>query len=245
MTNQTNFNTALLDAAQPVPTGIINPDGAPATKRFDVYRNNVAVSLTDALEAAFPVIHKLVGPDFFRAMAGVFLRQHPPTSPLMMFYGAQMPAFLSSFPPAASLPYLPDIALLELAIRTAYHAADAASLDPEIFSQISEDSLPKTVFAFAPSVQIVISDFPIHGIWAANMTGAAKPESVAQSALVTRPEFDPRVDALTPDQSVVLAALMAGNTLGDSLSLVPKFDLGPMLTLLLQRRAITTLTIKD
>jgi hypothetical protein len=44
MTGQTGFATALLDPARPAPEGLVNPFGGPAGKRFDVYRNNVAVS---------------------------------------------------------------------------------------------------------------------------------------------------------------------------------------------------------
>jgi len=94
ITTQTEFRAALLDPASPSPEGVRNPDGMHATKRFDVYRNNVAVSLTDALETAFPVVNKLVGNDFFLAMAGAYLRAHPPKSPVMMFYGDEMPTFL-------------------------------------------------------------------------------------------------------------------------------------------------------
>ena len=104
ITTQSDFRAALLDPSCPAPDGVQNPDGVPATKRFDVYRNNVAVSLTDALETAFPVVNKLVGTDFFRAMAGVYLRAHPPSSPVMMFYGDEMPDFLAGFGPAQSVP---------------------------------------------------------------------------------------------------------------------------------------------
>ena len=96
---QTAFRKGLLDPGLPAPEGLQNPDGAQATKRFDVYRNNVAVSLSDALEAAFPVVRKLVGDEFFRAMAGVYLRKFPPSSPLMMFYGEHLPQFLKRFEP--------------------------------------------------------------------------------------------------------------------------------------------------
>ena len=69
---QSQFRTAMMDAGVAVPEGIVNPDGEKASKRFDVYRNNVAVSLSDALETAFPVVRKLLGDEFFRAMAGVY-----------------------------------------------------------------------------------------------------------------------------------------------------------------------------
>ena len=75
--SQTTFQAAMLDPAAPVPTGLVNPDGAAASKRFDVYRNNVAVSLSDALEAAFPVVRKLVGDEFFRQWLVFPCANHP------------------------------------------------------------------------------------------------------------------------------------------------------------------------
>jgi hypothetical protein len=56
---------------------VTDPAGRPAGARFDVYRNR------EALVTGFPVVHALVGDAFFRAMAGVFLRAHPPTSPIL------------------------------------------------------------------------------------------------------------------------------------------------------------------
>ena len=121
-----SFSAALLDPAHPVPEGLITPDGSPATRRYAIYRNNVTVGLTEALEAGFPVIRKIVGERFFQAMAVVFVRNHPPTSPILAGYGAEMPGFLRGFEPVQHLKYLPDVARLELALRRAYHAGDAA-----------------------------------------------------------------------------------------------------------------------
>jgi len=242
---QTEFRAALLDPASPPPTGVRNPDGGQATKRFDVYRNNVAVSLTDALETAFPVVKKLVGDDFFRAMAGVYLRAYPPTSPVMMFYGASMPDFLAGFGPAQSVPYLPDMARLELALRHSYHAADAQPVAPDALGQLPPDSLPHVTFEFAPSVQMVPSTYPLHGIWQANTDATASNADIpktAQPTLVTRPDLDPQLDPLTPEQAAVFTALQNAEPLGQALRHGGAgFDLGPLLGLLLGRNAIISL----
>ena len=105
-----DFAPALLNVENPVPDDLIDPKGRPVGRRFDVYRNNVVHSLSEALGVAYPVIQKLVGEEFFKAMANVFVRQFPPSSPMMFQFAPEFPIFLESFPPVAHLPYLPDVA---------------------------------------------------------------------------------------------------------------------------------------
>ena len=81
-------------------------------------------------------MRKLVGDEFFAAMAGVFLRAHPPRSRMLMLYGDGLPAFLAEFPPVAQLGYLPDVARLEQAMRESYHAADSAPLPEAEFQRL-------------------------------------------------------------------------------------------------------------
>lgn len=237
------FSGALLDAGQPAPKGVINPDGSPATKRFSVYRNNVAVGLSDALELSFPVIRQLVGADFFRAMAGVFVRQHPPQCPLMMFYGVAMPDFLARFPPVAHLLYMPDMARLELAIRQSYHAADALPIEAGKLRQLAPDVLMQCRLQIAPAVQIVPSDWPIHAIWLANTDPTApKPTAGPQAILITRPGFDPALHPLSPAAAQVVQMLLTGHNFAAALTLVPAdFDLAGLLGLLLTQGAISGL----
>lgn len=232
--SEAGFTAGLLDPDRPASEGLSGPGGGPAGKRFDVYRNNVAVGLTEALETAFPVIRKLVGDDFFRAMAGVHLRKHPPRSPLMMFYGVDMPAFLAGFPPVAHLPYLPDVARIELALRTAYHAADAAPLTGPDLAAVPEADLPGLRFAAHPAAVLIGSRYPAASIWRANARGG-RPGTGPETALVSRPGLDPEVDVLTGEQAAIAAALLGGRTLARAAELG---DIGPVLGLLVSRGAL-------
>ena len=243
MSRQSEFAQAILNPDLPVPEGLRNPEGAPAGKRFSVYRNNVAVSLSEALEVTFPVIRKLVGDEFFKAMAGVFLRQHQPDSPVLMFYGAEMPAFLEGFQPVTHLGYLPDVARIELALCRSYHAADTSQLDPTALQTIAPDDLLKINLHLAPSVHLIRSKWPAGSIFHANSSGGAPPKEMhPEGILITRPEFDPQVTILPPGASAFIAALINNAPLGDALKQATitsgNFDLTETLGLLITAGAI-------
>lgn len=237
------FAAALLDPGLAAPFGLTDPQGAPAGRRFSVYRNNVAVGLKDALAASFPVLRKLLGDEFFAAMAGVFLRGHPPSSPLMMFYGDAMPAFLAAFPPVAHLGYLPDIARLELAIRQSYHAADMPPVGPDALGTLPPDALLALRPRLSPALRLIRSDWPAVSIWRANTEGTPTPTGKqAEDALVLRPGFDPTVTLLPSGAADFVSALLARRSFAEALQDTPEdFDLGATLGVLLSGGAITGL----
>jgi hypothetical protein len=129
--SRTAFVAALLDRGRAIPGDLRSPSGSPAGRRFDVYRNNVFVGLIEALERRYPVCMTLVGEDFFRAMARVYVELSPPRSPVLLTYGNDFAEFVETFPPAASLPYLADVVRLENARVAAFHARDAVPLSTE------------------------------------------------------------------------------------------------------------------
>ncbi|RKF16449.1 DUF2063 domain-containing protein [Roseovarius spongiae] len=239
------FRAAVLDPARPSPAGLSDGRGHAAGKRFDVYRNNVAVGLTEVLETGFPVIRKLIGEDRFSAVCGVFLRQSPPASPILSRYGDGFPAFLAGFEPLAHLRYLADVAALELAIRQSYHAADALPILPESLSAVPPERVDDLRLGLAPALRVVRSHWPIHDIWSYNtVENAPKPAPVAQDVLITRPEFDPAPQVLPPGGAGFIAALQQGATLGTAAEQAardaPDFDLGEVLALLLAGNAIVS-----
>lgn len=215
--DQNAFHAALLDPDAPRPAGLSDGAGQDAGRRYDVYRNNVAVSLTEALETAFPVVAKLVGPSNFKVLAGVFLRQHPPSSPLMMFYGDEMPSFLSTFAPTSQIGYLPDVARLELALRHSYHAADSTPIDPAVLQDMAPASLMAATLALAPAIRLVRSNWPIGAIWQFNtVAGAPKPEMAAQDVLVVRTDMDPEPILLPSGGGALVDSLLKGSPLGEA-----------------------------
>ena len=245
--DQSQFRAALLDPSAAVPAGLQDGAGRPTIKRFNVYRNNVTVALIDALRTAFPVLHKLIGAQNFDQLAQRFVRAHPPASPLMMHYGAMMPAYLDDFPPLAHIGYLPDVARLELAMRRSYHAADAPSFDAARLGALAPEVLMASTLQVAAPVELIASPWPLVDIWRFNMIdGAAKPRAIAQSALITRAEFDPAPHALDPAQTEWMRCILSSATLATAqdaaCAKAADFDLAPLLGLLIQHNAITDIT---
>ncbi|MDW3222969.1 MAG: DNA-binding domain-containing protein [Paracoccaceae bacterium] len=247
--SQTEFSGALLNAEKDVPKGLLDAGRAPAGRRFSVYRNNVIVSLAEALETAFPLICKLLGRDSFTKLATLYVREHPPTSPLMMFYGDLLPDFLANFSPLSHIGYLPDCARLDLAMRRSYHAADAIPIDPLIF-QDKPEKIMALKLSLAPSTIVIRSPWPIFDIWRVNFdTDAAPPRPIAQDVIITRPQFDPSPHLLEHGVADWLERMHNGVNFGEAheqtLKATPAFDLETALAQALQTGALTEFKTKD
>ena len=254
MTTQSAFAAALLNPNLPCPGGLSTWNGSDPEVRFAVYRNNVTVSLIDALADTFPVVQALVGEEFFRAMAQVFMQANPPRSRLMAFYGHDFADFVRAFPPAASVPYLADVARLEMARVLAYHAADADPFPAETLRAALADpeQLLSLRLVLHPSVQVIASPFAVFSLWAAHQgalcISSVDPEQ-AQAALVFRNGLDVDTLELVANSTAFLSALQTGQTLLEAsdgaIRVDPEFDLSHALALLLRLQLITHLTTGD
>lgn len=231
-TSQDDFAHALLHPAQPVPAGITTARGTADAARFAVYRNNVFVGLTRALAQRFPVTARLVGAEFFTAMARVYAQDHKPVSPVIIDYGDDFPAFIAGFEPAAEIVYLADVARLEAAWTRAYHAADAAPLALAALGTVPQEALLHLRLRPHPSAALVHSGHPVGTIWAAHQDAAVVPVAhwQAETVLVLRPEMAVNVHILPPQDAIFAQALFAGAALGEAaeaaLAREPGFDIG-------------------
>lgn len=235
MTGQDRFTAALIDPSQPVPQGLVSPRGLPDAKRFAVYRNNVHVSLVGALAARFPVTRQVVGEEFFSGMARVYVGEHKPKTPVLLHYGESFPDFMASFPPAARIPYLADLARLEAAWTQSYNAAEAEVLMPSDLARVAPERLGNLPLKAAPPTRLVSSPWPIGSIWSAHQQSPFVPptQQGAEAVLLTRPDAEVRLTIIPADAAVFLVELASAPTLGAAveavLSAYPHFDPGATL----------------
>lgn len=235
MTTQHTWAHALLDPADAVPLGLSTWNRSDPARRLAVHRNNVMVSLVDALAQTFPVTQQLVGEAFFRAMAQVFVRTHPPRTRVLAHHGQALPGFIAQFPPAASLPYLPDVAQLEWLRLQALHAADASALEPASIAALLSDAerLPLLRWQMHPSLHLLRSPQAAVSVWAAHQPASGMAlESVAlaqaESALVFRSGLDVMVLQADAGLTALCASLLDNASFGAAIeqafSADPAFD---------------------
>ncbi|OGB30321.1 MAG: DUF2063 domain-containing protein [Burkholderiales bacterium RIFCSPLOWO2_12_FULL_61_40] len=254
MNTQQAFFEALLDPRQSAPSGLCAWNGSDPAVRFAVYRNNVLVSLVDALADTYPVAQELVGEPFFRAMARLFVRQEPPRSRVLAFYGESFPTFIENFAPAASVPYLADVARLELLRVRAYHAADGAALPADALAQAlaQPDTLAELVLGLHPSVGLLRSRYAVVSLWAAHQGVGALSDvdpALPENALLVRPGLEVELLRLDAGASALVAALQQGTPLGPAAAQASQadadFDLASSVALLIRTHALSSITHPD
>lgn len=248
--SQAVFAAALLDPGQPCPPGLVAWNGSDPNARLAVYRNNVVSSLIDALADTFPVCQELVGCEFFRAMAGRFVRQAPPRSRILAHYGDAFPAFVAAFEPARSVPYLADVARLEAARVRAYHAADAPTVASESVSLAlaSGERIGELRLACHPSVAVIDSRYAVVSLWVAHQgeadLGAVDPDT-AEAAIVVRAGLEVLVLRAPAGAAAFVAALLQGRSLADAAAAATDaaagFDLSATLALLLGHAVLSAI----
>jgi hypothetical protein len=220
-------------------------DGLSVAARLAVYRHHIFTSLTDALEATFPVVCRLVDRRFFGWLADRYVRERPPAGPCLFEYGADFADFIAAFPECQHLPYLADVARLEWAMNAALHAADVTALEPEGLRALTPAELARLALRLDPSVTLLASAWPIDRIWRANQpdaNGAVDLDAGAVRLEVRRVGDDVVYRALAPATFALRAALAAGQTLEDAVERAlaedAAFDLAAGIRALLDERLL-------
>lgn len=200
-----NFATALTDPS------IIRPD----EQRFAVYRNNVALSLRNALAARFPIVHRLVGKALFSAISDEFIAKNKPKNAVLIHYGEDFVPFLRQSPLVADIPYLPDVAALENAWIEAYHAREAPALTLEDLQGLIPELWGTLCFTPHPAVRLLRFLSPAASIWEAHQGETLKDIGPwqAQDVLITRPEAEVFVRVLPAAGADLFLRLCEGTAL--------------------------------
>lgn len=214
------------------------------------YRANAHASAERALQAAYPVIAQLMGEDNFQYLARDFWHRHPPQRGDLAQWGNDLPAFLATSEQLADTPYLADVAHIEWALHRCGGAADCAQ-DSASFAALAQHAPEALSVLIAPGATVLASPYPAAAVVLAHQgqgsmehAAALWHAGVAQTALVWRQGFVPRLRVLHDAETAFASAACAGHTLAYALDLAhPDFDFSKWLANQVQNGLLLGVTV--
>lgn len=236
---QDDFAQALLTTDDAIPPAMAGLTAQPA---FAIYRNTVMKGCIDALQANYPAVSRLVGEEWLRAAAAVYVRDALPARPMLLEYGSDFADFLAQFEPAAELPYLPGVARLDRFWTEAHAAASNDTPLPAALAPLATCNFFRARLQLHAATRWAwFSDAPIYTIWSRNRSEAVFESDIEwqpEGALLTRPGDSVQWYALDHAGCVFLDTCAAGGTLADAaqaaLAMQPDADLGRLMARLLE-----------
>lgn len=245
---QNDFARALLGTDDAVSPALATLTAQPA---FAIYRNTIMKGCIDALQANYPAVNRIVGEEWLRAAAAIYVRDALPDHPTLLLYGAGFAGFLANFEPAAELPYLPGVARLDRFWTEAHAEASVAALSPTAITRHTPGHLIHArLQPHAAARWAWFSDAPIYTIWSRNRSDDVATTDIewqAEGALLTRPNDAVQWRALNRAGCAFLDTCAAGATVADAaqaaLEAQADADLGRLMTSLLEAGAFSRLDL--
>ncbi len=190
------------------------PPAGDVEGRWHVYAHGYVARLVEALEADYPAIRRILGPDAFAALAERYVRAFPPRSYDLGRAGDLLPEHLTVDPAASALPFLPDLARLERAVAEAFVAADAETLSwEELLSGTAEQAAARPL-VLAPGVFFLPSRWPVVSLWRTRLVAddavSVEVERNPEAALVFRRGRSVTCAALDAAEAAFAAAVSEG-----------------------------------
>ena len=227
----------------------------PVSERLRVYQDNILHGLSAKLSERLPVIAALGGNDFALCLLRQYICQFPPQSGCLEDYGRTLPDFIAAYPPAAALPYLPDLVKLELEICAAEQAVDDLPLSHSDLDMLQQNAERGPVYLpLRSSVSLLSSPYRIDELRTYLLSPAQEteaPPSIAPGTkhthvLIYRPFLKAECCTLSSAEHLLLQALKDGKSLNDATSKVlvtaADFDLASFLSSNLNRKIFAKLS---
>jgi hypothetical protein len=146
--------------------------------RLGLYRWNVRANFLGSLESTFPVLMRLVGPQYFEQTALAFHLSNPSRSGDLKDAGRGFPEFLESAHAEGEYRYLGDVAHFEWLCQESLLAAEHAPLDLARLRKLPPDVYGELEFVLHPALMLYESRFPVLRIWQENSLPGREPDPI-------------------------------------------------------------------
>lgn len=196
-------------------------DSRPA-RRLDVYAESVVARLEEALADTYEAVQRVLGEPPFRALTRRYLTALPPHHYDLSRAGDGLPEHLARDPLCDELPFLPDLARLERAVRVAFHAEPAPALGPADLAGLQPERLARAGLVLQDHVEGLRSRWPQRSLRdlrdVADAEVSLRVVDNPEDAIVYRAGLDVVVRAPEPGELACLEALRAGQPLERALA---------------------------
>jgi putative DNA-binding protein len=224
---QDEFQRFLLRGDGAIENRVVGTSRVPVATRLEIYGGGYGARLTEALQANFPMLARLLGEADFERMAAGYIRAHDSTFSSIRYYGNQLAQFLEQEATYASVPVLAEMARWEWAMTEVFDSADAVPVEPSAMAQVAPEQWAQLRLEWHPSVRRLALAWDVPQVW---KTLASQEDSPADTEhdrpevtlaegdgqwLLWRSELDIFFRSLTAAEVAALDMARDGGTFGE------------------------------
>ena len=134
---------------------------------LNIYRANLHATALQALSISFPTLAELVGPAMLSYVCKKLLREHPPQHGNWAQWGDKLADMLDSITELNTFPFLSDCARLDYSCHQKIRARNSL-FESDSLALLSESDPDLIKVNLAPSLELIVSEYPIGEIRAAH-----------------------------------------------------------------------------
>jgi len=190
---------------------------------FRIYRNGYMRSTVDAVTSNYPATQALLGADYFRNLAKLFVLEFPPTKGSLSGYGEEFADFLLQTEISRSLPYLHDVAEIDRAWLHVYFAPNDSPASPVEITRLLENDVETGTerIRLCDATAILSLNFPVLDIWRelkenGSLGQSTRLEKELQYVLIWRNDSQVLVRKLPLPEFIVLSGIKDGTSMEQS-----------------------------
>jgi hypothetical protein len=143
---------------------------------LNLSRDDDLSKFLDELQASYPVLHQLIGDDYFTVMGCRFFQRHAFAQDSMACFDEPLIEFLKTEKPYSNVLSLADLVQFESAVRQSAVAGNVASMTSGYWQSLSKAAQDAMTLSLHPSLKIMKLDWNAPQIWESLSSGKEVPE---------------------------------------------------------------------
>ena len=172
---QGDFQDYLLRGSAAIEAHVVGTARVPLATRLGVYGGAYRARLTEALQANFPALAKLLDTEDFGTLASHYVSSHDSSFFSIRYYGHELPQFLGTHPHYRDAPVLAELARWEWTMTGAFDAADASAITHATLAGFSPQQWAQLRFSWHPSVARLGLGWNVPQLWQALTADTERP----------------------------------------------------------------------